>query len=966
MKLSIASRRSISHPNAPKFTAPLPVSRCQVRRDTARLPRWCMALAGMLLLNCVNTAHASATVAKIAEGGYDTFFIKSDGTLWSMGWHNYGEIGDGTGSTHPASVQVSGGTNVAAIAASSTHAVFVKTDGTLWAVGENSGDLGDGTWDNRSIPVPVIGGTNVAAVAAGADHTIFLKTDGTLWAMGANSHGQLGDGTTTSRNTPVPVSGGTNVASIAAGGFHTVFAKTDGTLWAVGQNTDGQLGDGTTTDRLIPVPVSKGSDVTAVVGGAFHTVFLKTDGTLWTMGANSYGQLGDGTTISRSTPAQVSGIAHVAAVAAGGSHTVFLKADNTLWAMGENFFGELGDGTTTDRHTPVQVIGGTNVTAIAAGGATTVFLKNNGRIWGTGSNSAGELSGINPDSVTTPALINLSISLTPIGSKTVGLGTTLSFTISATDSNNDTLTYSATNLPSGATFTPTTQTFSWSPLTLVRPYPAVTFNVTDGFVTVSETIMVFVTDITPPSIPTHLSGSAASSTAVLLTWTPSTDNVGVNLYRVYRNGVSIGDTLSPSYSDTFLKPGTTYSYTVTAEDLAGNVSAQSAAVSVKLEFTGAQTRNVTDANTLTTALAEAVANPSATFTINLAAGTYTVGSTPLPDLSISGTTIQGPLSEPYAIIDGTGLSGGVVFNVTASNVTLSGLTFKNVATHAITIQPHADSGSILGCSFYGTGATAAILGRGCANWMVLLNDIYDIAGTTAMAEPAIYFHEGVTNLAVSNNLLQDCDRGIGFGSGATENNGSGWIFNNMISDTRTTGNFGPGISVASIASSGVSIDNNTVYQAGGYANAIEYNNNTATITLRNNLTNKAIKGSNSPSVIAATNNANAVAAWFKDPSDCDLRLTSAISGVVNAGTTINGLTIDIEGDPRPTGSAFDIGADEYTGPASPVDPSSGGTGSTGSSSGSNKGGGAPTGWFFGALAAVAMARKVLNRDRNQS
>jgi hypothetical protein len=129
--------------------------------------------------------------------------------------------------------------------------------------------------------------------------------------------------------------------------------------------------------------------------------------------------------------------------------------------------------------------------------------------------------------------------------------------------------------------------------------------------------------------------------------------------------------------------------------------------------------------------------------------TAALGSTPLPDLSISGTTIQGPLSGSSAIIDGTGLSGGVAFNVTASNVTISGLVFKNVATHAITIQPHADTGTILGCSFYGTGATAAILGRGCAGWMVLVNDIYDIAGTTTTAEPALWFRIATAALGLA-------------------------------------------------------------------------------------------------------------------------------------------------------------------------------------------------------------------------
>jgi chitodextrinase len=82
-------------------------------------------------------------------------------------------------------------------------------------------------------------------------------------------------------------------------------------------------------------------------------------------------------------------------------------------------------------------------------------------------------------------------------------------------------------------------------------------------------------DTTPPSVPTNLSTSSVSSTSISFSWSAATDNVGVSGYRVYRNGSSVGTTSATSYTDNGLTPNSTYSYTVSAFDAAGNSSAAS-------------------------------------------------------------------------------------------------------------------------------------------------------------------------------------------------------------------------------------------------------------------------------------------------------------------------------------------------------------------------------------------------------
>jgi uncharacterized repeat protein (TIGR01451 family) len=78
--------------------------------------------------------------------------------------------------------------------------------------------------------------------------------------------------------------------------------------------------------------------------------------------------------------------------------------------------------------------------------------------------------------------------LNPIGNKQVEVGSLLTFTITATDPDNDPLTYTATNLPQGATFA--SQTFNWLP-SQTGTY-TVCFEVSDGSLKDTETITIIV------------------------------------------------------------------------------------------------------------------------------------------------------------------------------------------------------------------------------------------------------------------------------------------------------------------------------------------------------------------------------------------------------------------------------------------------------------------------------------------
>jgi len=78
-----------------------------------------------------------------------------------------------------------------------------------------------------------------------------------------------------------------------------------------------------------------------------------------------------------------------------------------------------------------------------------------------------------------------------------------------------------------------------------------------------------------PSIPQHLWVVSVSSSQINLSWSPSTDNVGVTRYRIYRDSSYLTNIAGTSYEDTGLQLGDTHTYTVCAYDATGNGSDQS-------------------------------------------------------------------------------------------------------------------------------------------------------------------------------------------------------------------------------------------------------------------------------------------------------------------------------------------------------------------------------------------------------
>jgi alpha-tubulin suppressor-like RCC1 family protein len=229
-------------------------------------------------------------VTEISAGGFGSYAIKTDGSLWLLGQYPVNPPPKHVGNDFIHVVQNAG------------HVFGIKADGSLWAWGENSHyQLGDGTQKDRPDPVKI--GNGFVRVVAGQFHGLALAADGGLWSWGHNETGVIGDGTTQARSRPVKI--GSGFADIAAGDYHNLALKSDGSLWAWGNNEDGQLGEGTNRRRLAPVqvypaapppaavnPVIKSAITSVRTGSGFSCAYFS-DEKIKCWGSNSRGQLGN-------------------------------------------------------------------------------------------------------------------------------------------------------------------------------------------------------------------------------------------------------------------------------------------------------------------------------------------------------------------------------------------------------------------------------------------------------------------------------------------------------------------------------------------------------------------------------------------------------------------------------------------------------------------------------------------------
>lgn len=317
-----------------------------------------------------------------AANGYATFFIKANGTLWAAGTNSRGTLGLNDLINRSSPTQVGALTTWLSASASyyNGSAFAIKTDGTLWSWGYNNiGQLGQGDLVSRSSPVQVGADTNWQQICGIGVSTYALKTTGTLWAWGLNNHGQLGDNTAIARSSPVQVGALTDWYLLPSGGYQSGNAigviKNNNTLWTWGRNIYGQLGQGDLVSRSSPVQVGALTNWSKIQTGNLSQISIKTDGTFWAWGWNTYGQLGQNDRVDRSSPVQVGALTTWSKLGITNGAVGAIKTDGTLWAWGQNVLGELGQNNQIYRSSPVQVGSDTNWASVTGAIYSFIAIK---------------------------------------------------------------------------------------------------------------------------------------------------------------------------------------------------------------------------------------------------------------------------------------------------------------------------------------------------------------------------------------------------------------------------------------------------------------------------------------------------------------------------------------------------------------------------------------------------------------
>ena len=137
--------------------------------------------------------------------------LKTDGTLWSWGYGNYGRGGHNDEVNRSSPTQIGSDTTWTTAYVHGRGGGGIKSDGTLWMWGiNNEGILGQNDRTAQSSPIQIPGTTwQIIRKGQGYNTNMVIKTDGTMWGWGGGSDGMIGNNNSINISSPVQIPGTT-------------------------------------------------------------------------------------------------------------------------------------------------------------------------------------------------------------------------------------------------------------------------------------------------------------------------------------------------------------------------------------------------------------------------------------------------------------------------------------------------------------------------------------------------------------------------------------------------------------------------------------------------------------------------------------------------------------------------------------------------------------------------------------
>uniref|UniRef100_A0A674ASE5 HECT and RLD domain containing E3 ubiquitin protein ligase 4 n=1 Tax=Salmo trutta TaxID=8032 RepID=A0A674ASE5_SALTR len=308
-------------------------------------------------------------VCDIGCGRRHTTFLLGDGTVYTCGCNDIGQLGHEKSRKKPEQVVALDAQNIVAVSCGEAHTLALNDKGQVFAWGlATDGQLGLTNFE-ECVRVPrnikSLSDVEIAQVACGYRHSHALSRGGQVYSWGQNRYGQLGLGVAGQGiSTPQVIQSlhGIPFIQISAGGAHSFALTFSGAVFGWGRNKFGQLGLNDNNDRYYPALLKslRSQRVIYICCGEDHTATLTKEGGVFTFGAGGYGQLGHNTTNHEINPRKVFELMGnvVTQISCGRQHTLaFIPSSGKMDSFGLGGNGQLGTRSTSNRNSPAPVKG---------------------------------------------------------------------------------------------------------------------------------------------------------------------------------------------------------------------------------------------------------------------------------------------------------------------------------------------------------------------------------------------------------------------------------------------------------------------------------------------------------------------------------------------------------------------------------------------------------------------------------
>uniref|UniRef100_A0A3Q1F9Y5 HECT and RLD domain containing E3 ubiquitin protein ligase 4 n=1 Tax=Acanthochromis polyacanthus TaxID=80966 RepID=A0A3Q1F9Y5_9TELE len=308
-------------------------------------------------------------VCDVGCGRRHTAFLLEDGTVYTCGCNDLGQLGHEKSRKKPEQVVALDAQIIVAVSCGESHTLALNDKGQVfsWGLGSD-GQLGLNNFE-ECVRVPrnikTLSDVQIAQVACGYRHSHALSRGEDVFSWGQNRYGQLGLGLNGQNvSTPQIIQSlqGIPFAQISAGGAHSFALTLSGAVFGWGRNKFGQLGLNDSNDRYFPALLKslRSQRVIYISCGEDHTAALTKLRGVFTFGAGGYGQLGHNSTNHEINPRKVFELMGnvVTQIACGRQHTLaFTPSSGKMDSFGLGGNGQLGTRSTCNRKSPAQVKG---------------------------------------------------------------------------------------------------------------------------------------------------------------------------------------------------------------------------------------------------------------------------------------------------------------------------------------------------------------------------------------------------------------------------------------------------------------------------------------------------------------------------------------------------------------------------------------------------------------------------------